>query len=89
MSFASPDPDHNPKIDAQEAPFELKKGEKAHVRVFLDKSTLEVFVNGRQCITQMVYPSLEDAINVEVFTADAAIKVDYAKAWKLFPTMQW
>jgi hypothetical protein len=89
MSFASPDPDHNPKIDVQEAPFELKKGEKAHVRVFLDKSTLEVFVNGRQCITQMVYPTLSDATSIEVFSDDSPIKVAVAKAWKLFPTMQW
>ena len=89
MSFASPDPDHNPKIEAQEAPFELKKGEKAHVRVFLDKSTLEVFVNGRQCITQMVYPTLADATNIEVFSNDSPIRVAFAKAWKLFPTMQW
>ena len=67
----------------------LKKGEKAHVRVFLDKSTLEVFVNGRQCITQMVYPTLADATNIEVFSNDSPIRVAFAKAWKLFPTMQW
>ena len=32
-----------------------------------DKSMLEVFANGRQCVTQMIYPTLKDAIYVEVF----------------------
>uniref|UniRef100_UPI003592F591 glycoside hydrolase family 32 protein n=1 Tax=Aquiflexum sp. TaxID=1872584 RepID=UPI003592F591 len=73
----------------QDAPFDLKNGEKVHLRIFLDKSMLEVFVNGRQCITQVVYPTLEDAINIEVFSEDAPIKVEKLKSWKLFPSMQW
>ncbi len=81
--------DPNPVVEVQEAPFELKEGEKLHLRVFLDKSILEVFANGRQCITQVVYPTLEDAVHVQVFTEDKSIKVEKMKAWKLFPTMQW
>lgn len=50
---------------------------------------LEVFANGRQCITQVIYPTLKDAVNVQVFTEDAPIKVESVKAWELFPAMQW
>ena len=76
-------------VDIQESPFELKTGEKLSLRVFLDKSTLEVFANGRQCITQLIYPSLKDAVYVQVFTEDAPIKAEVLKSWKLFPAMQW
>ncbi len=79
----------NPNLETQDAPFELQNDEKLHLRVFLDKSMLEVFANGRQCITQVIYPSLNDAINVQVFTEDAPVKVDTLKSWKLFPAMQW
>lgn len=79
----------NPVVQTQNAPFTLKSGEKLHLRVFLDNSILEVFANGRQCITQVVYPTLEDAVHVKVFTEDAPVKTEQLKAWKLFPSMQW
>ncbi len=79
----------NALMEKQESPFTLKPGEKLHLRVFLDKSMLEVFANGRQCITQVVYPTLQDAMQVLVFTEDKPISVTAMRAWKLFPTMQW
>jgi sucrose-6-phosphate hydrolase SacC (GH32 family) len=79
----------NSPVEVQDAPFTLNPNEKINMRIFLDKSLLEVFVNGRQCITQVVYPTLKDALNVDVFAEDSAIKVDELKAWKLFPSMQW
>jgi beta-fructofuranosidase len=89
MAFASPDPNHNPVIETEDAPFALKPGEKVQLRIFLDKSMLEVFANGRQCITQVLYPTLKDAIGIQVFADDAPIKVEKINAWKLFPAMQW
>lgn len=44
-------------VDIQEAPFELAAGEGLELRIFLDRSVLEVFANGRQCITQRIYPT--------------------------------
>ncbi len=76
-------------MDTQEAPFELKPGEKLNLRIFLDKSTLEVFANGRQCITQLVYPTLKDAVNVQLYTEAEPIKIESLQSWKLFPAMQW
>jgi hypothetical protein len=37
----------------------------------------------------MIYPTLDDAINVQVFSDDAPVKVESAKGWSLFPAMQW
>lgn len=79
----------NPGYETQDSPFVLGKGEKVHLRVFLDKSMLEVFANGRQCITQVLYPTLQDAIHIKVFAEDAPVKVESVKAWKIFPAMQW
>ena len=79
----------NPNMDTQNAPFNVKKGEKIRLRVFLDKSMLEVFANGRQCITQVIYPTLKDAVDIQVFAEDASIKIEEVKAWQLFPAMQW
>lgn len=76
-------------VSKQTAPFEVKKGEKVHLRVFLDKSMLEVFANGKQCVTQVVYPTQHDAVHVQAFSKDAPIMVDQVKSWRLFPTMQW
>ena len=67
IAYYSPDPNRNPIVETEEAPFSLKPGEKVRLRIFLDKSTLEVFANGRQCITQVIYPTLKDAVNVQVF----------------------
>ena len=89
MAFASPDPKNNPVIETEDAPFSLKPGEKVHLQIFLDKSMLEVFANGRQCITQVLYPTLKDAVNIQVFADDAPVKVERIQAWKLFPAIQW
>ena len=79
----------NPVRDTQDAPFVLEKGEKVSLKIFLDKSMLEVFVNDRQCITQVLYPSLKDAVHVQVFAEDAPVSFEELKSWKLFPAMQW
>ena len=41
----------------QVAPFSLETGEALSLRVLIDKSVLEVYANGRQCVTARMYPS--------------------------------
>lgn len=57
------------------APVMLKEGESLQLRVFIDHSIVEVFVNGRQCITSRVYPGLKESEGVSVRSAgkDAAL----------------
>lgn len=79
----------NPTVETQDAPFELVGSEKLHLRIFLDHSMLEVFANGRQCVTQVVYPTREDSLGIEVFAEDAGIRVETADAWEMAPTVAW
>jgi beta-fructofuranosidase len=46
------------------APFHLEPGETLKLRVFLDKSVVEVFVNGKQCVAMRVYPGLKESVGV-------------------------
>ena len=50
-----------------EAPLALDWGEPLRLRIFLDKSMIEVFANDRQCVTQMVYPQSREATGIKVF----------------------
>ena len=54
-------------VGAVEAPFALRAGETLRLRVFLDKPMLEVFANGRQCVTQQIFPASREALAVKAF----------------------
>jgi len=64
-----------------EPPFELKKGEDLNLRIFLDKSMVEVFVNGRQAAVYM-QPHGKENVGISLFSkgGDIAAKV---KGWKI------
>ena len=74
------------KVSEQRAPFELKKGETLQLNIFIDKAIIEVFVNGRQCMTQVVYPETENSNEVKIFSGDEQIKVDSVDVWKMATT---
>ena len=44
---------------AEIGPLELPAGELLDLRIFLDRSVIEVFANGRQCLTKRIYPDPE------------------------------
>lgn len=48
------------------APFLLAPGENVKLRVFIDKSVVEVFVNGKQVVAMRVYPGREDSVGVSL-----------------------
>jgi beta-fructofuranosidase len=48
-------------------PLYLKEGEPLRLRVFVDRSIVEVFANGRQCLTLRAYPTRQDSTGVSVF----------------------
>ena len=78
----------NPVVTAQQAPFELKPGEPLQLRVFLDRSILEVFANARQCVTQRIYPTRDDSGGVTVFSLGGAT-VQSLDAWDMAPASPW
>lgn len=75
----------NPTVTAQEAPFELGPGEVLDLRIYLDRSVLEVFANGRQCLTQRIYPTRDDSLGVRLFAAGDAATFSSIDAWDMAP----
>ncbi len=66
----------------EEAPFELKNGEPLILRIFVDKSIVEVFANDKQAIARMVYPTLGGK-GISLFSEGANIEVKSVKVWEL------
>ena len=49
-------------------PISLSGGEPLDLRIFIDRSVIEVFANDRQCLTLRVYPERDDSCGVSVFS---------------------
>ena len=60
----------------ESAPVYLAPGESLKLRVFIDRSVVEVFVNDRQALAVRVYPGREDSLGVSLRAqgADAALR---------------
>ena len=70
-------------VPVQTAPFELRPGERLKLRVFLDRTMLEVFANGRQCLTQRIYPTRGDSLGISLSAARGGAKVHALTAWQM------
>lgn len=68
----------------EEAPFELKKGEPLVLKIYIDKSIIEVFANDRQAIARMVYPTLGGR-GLSIFSKGGEAKVKTMNTWELAP----
>jgi beta-fructofuranosidase len=77
-SSASPDAHRDPF----EVAFALASGEPLRLRVFLDRSVLEVFANGRACLTSRIYPSRPDSIGIALFARGQA-RVTSLDIWEM------
>jgi beta-fructofuranosidase len=73
-------------VSEQKAPLDLLEGEPLKLDVFIDRSVIEVFANGRLCMTQVVYPELSESDQVRLFTRDGEVQVLSARAWTMAPT---
>ena len=74
-SYASELPDVESRAP-EIAPVYLAPGETLKLRVFIDKSVVEVFANDRQCLAVRVYPGREDSVGVSLRAqgADAVLR---------------
>ncbi len=70
----------------EQAPFELKDGEPLKLRVFVDKSVVEVYANDRQAICRRVYPGREDSLGVVLFANGGEAEIASVKAWEMMPS---
>lgn len=65
------------------APIALRWKEPLKLRVFVDKSVVEVFVNGRQCVAIRVYPGLKESIGVSLRSQGQESKLLSLDAWQM------
>ena len=63
-------------------PFELKPAENLKLRVFLDKSIIEVFINDRQAALAPHHYAPEN-LGITLFSQGGAVLVPEVKGWKL------
>ncbi len=65
------------------AQFYLARDEPLELRVFLDKSVVEVFANGRQCVALRVYPGRKDSVGVSLRAQGREAKLRSLEAWQM------
>ena len=65
------------------APFQLENDEPLKLRVFIDRSVVEVFANCRLCLALRVYPSREDSIGVSLYAQGRDASLKSLDAWQM------
>ena len=81
--------DSDPGATVQRAPLALETGEPLKLRIFVDRSIVEVFANSRQCITHRTYPTKIDAKGVALESLGSPLLVTRLSAWPMAPSNAW
>ncbi|MDD9955449.1 MAG: glycoside hydrolase family 32 protein [Anaerolineaceae bacterium] len=67
----------------EQGPLALAADEALHLRIFVDRSIVEVFANDVQCLTLRAYPSRADSAGVSLFARGGAAQLRSLKAWQM------
>lgn len=67
-------------------PFELPADEPLQLRVFVDRSVVEVFANGKQAVMRRVYPSRADSVGTAVFSRGGPARLTKLSKWEMAPS---
>ena len=81
-SYASALPDARPRIP-ETASFFVAEDEPLKLRVFVDRSVVEVFANGRQCAAVRVYPGRPDSVGVSLRSQGRDTVLKSLDAWQM------
>jgi len=65
------------------APVFIDRDEPLELRVFVDRSVVEVFVNGTQCVAMRVYPGREDSVGVALRSQGRDAELRSLDAWQM------
>jgi len=79
-SSTLPDVESRPPETAQ---FMLSPGEPVRLRVFIDRSVVEVFVNGKQYAALRVYPGRKDSLGVSLRAQGQDATLKSLDAWQM------
>lgn len=72
--------------DIEVAPFSLDENEALELRVFVDKSVIEVFANKRQALVRRIYPERNDSLGVSFFSKGRDTRVSNFRSWNISPS---
>ena len=61
----------------------LDSGEPLRLRVFVDRSVVEVFANGKQCVAVRVYPGREDSAGVSLRAQGSNALMTSLSSWQM------
>ncbi len=73
------------RMVVERAPFALGKDEPLVLRVFIDKSIVEIYANDRQAIGRRVYPVQPDSLGIALFADGGDATFRHVKAWEMAP----
>jgi beta-fructofuranosidase len=75
-------PDVRPR-GPETASFSMGAGETIKLKVFIDKSVVEVFVNGKQALAVRVYPGRNDSLGVSLKSQGSNSELKSLTAWQM------
>ena len=81
-SFSSTLPDALSRAP-ETAPVRIKSDEPLQLRIFIDRSVVEVFANGKQCVAVRVYPGREDSTGVSLRAQGSGAELRSLDAWQM------
>ena len=81
-SYSSILPDARPR-PPEMAPVSIGAEEPLKLRVFVDRSVVEVFVNGKQCVALRVYPGRDDSTGVSIRSQSQDMTLKSLDAWQM------
>ena len=75
------------KKSVEAAPMALADGETLKLRIFVDRSIVEVFANdGRLVLSRRIYPTRDDSLGVALYAKGSTAKASTVKAWEMMPS---
>ena len=64
----------------------MKDGESLRLRVFVDRSVVEIYANDHQASCRRVYPGRDDNVGVVLFANGGEAEFSSVKAWEMMPS---
>ena len=81
-SYSSQLPDAQSRAP-ETGPVYIPRDENLKLRVFIDRSVVEVFVNGKQCLAVRVYPGRADSLGVSLRAQGCNGRLATLDAWRM------
>ena len=69
----------------QLGPFELAGKEPLKLHIFIDASVIEVFANGRACLTERTYPTRKESLGIGLFERGGKAQLRSMEVWPMTP----